>query len=467
MLKEPFQRRLGNAHDCRLLELGNPNASQFCGPSIFGDMGFRCWLSWQSAVAAAVICKWATGRQVHLYTYSDEIPHPGLCALAEATSAMGASLRIIGLSKRPGYLLIFSHSPTLKFLMLQDAVEYELSIGRIAPDDLMIFVDGHDVFLQRPLSELVAAYERRWPNSSPYLISGEKNCWPWPHSDPSHGEWDPGLVVKENSSWVVNRWLRLVPRDFCRVVAREGPYPYPNIGSSMGPVSLMLEVLRRNNRIVLDEDVNDQGAMWLVVLRHAVELNIEIDQNAEIFMNMLQYRKGDLEREPCGIRGQENGALKGDWFVPANDQDAFHDRRDRSPPQNMLTNTTPAILHFNGPAHEDNTWTNCYHAFAQEFRATGAGHTFFDVDHGMYVSTDHICDYGSFFHINDFHVHPLNEQLLMFLEDFYQLPVDPGLLAWRAKSGTVSDELRLGKEEDLHRQSPHLHEVLSRASRQR
>lgn len=421
-------------------------------------------LARRPVAAGAAILSCAGARQVHLYTYSDEVPHPGLCALAEATAEMGASLRVIGLSKKPGYLLIFSHSPTLKFLMLQDAVEYEMQIGRIAADDLMIFVDGHDVFLQRPLSELVAAYERRWPRRSPYVISGEKNCWPWPHSDPSHGEWDPGLVVAENSSWLVNRWLRLVPRDFCRVVAREGPYPYPNIGSSMGPVSKMLEVLRRNNRIVLDEDVNDQGAMWLVVLRHAVELDIEIDQNAEIFMNMLQYREGDLEREPCGIRGQANDALNGDWFASASGEDAARLGRERLPPRNVLTNTSPSIVHFNGPAHEDSTWTNCYHAFAQEFRASGAGHAFFDVDHGMYVSTDHICDYGSFYHIDNFHVHPLNQQLLLFLEDFYQLPVDPGLLAWRAKSGTVSDETRLGKEEELHRQSPHLYQALNPAS---
>lgn len=91
---------------------------------------------------------------------------------------------------------------------------------------------------------------------------------------------------------------------------------------------------RRNNRIVLDEDVNDQGAMWLVILRHATDLNIQIDQNAtvpasclvsfwavaysssmqdifaligQVFMNMLQYHPGDLEREPCGP----------DWFLPS------------------------------------------------------------------------------------------------------------------------------------------------------
>ena len=29
------------------------------------------------------------------------------------------------------------------------------------------------------------------------------------------------------------------------------------------------------------QDVNDQGAMWLVILRHQQELNIEIDQDAE------------------------------------------------------------------------------------------------------------------------------------------------------------------------------------------
>merc|ERR1719401_3180194 len=181
--------------------------------------------------------------------------------------------------------------------MLQEVVEYEVSVGRIAEDDLMIFADGHDVLLQRPLAELVAAYER-WPGS-PYLISGEKNCWPWPHTHESHGKWDPGMAVPPNATFQVHKWLQLSAIEFCRAIPERGPYRYPNIGLSMGPVFRVLEVLRRNNRIVLDEDVNDQGAMWLVIIRHAEELHIEIDQRAEVFLNMLQYEPGELEREPC------------------------------------------------------------------------------------------------------------------------------------------------------------------------
>ena len=49
-------------------------------------------------------------------------------------------------------------------LMCCCKVEYEVSIGRISMDDLMIFVDGHDVMLQKPLSELLATYEK-WPDS--------------------------------------------------------------------------------------------------------------------------------------------------------------------------------------------------------------------------------------------------------------------------------------------------------------
>lgn len=386
----------------------------------------------------------AAQRRVHLYTFSDTVPHPGLCALAEATSELGGTLRVIGLSKRPGYILIHSHSPTLKFLMLQEVVEYEVSVGRVAEDDLMIFVDGHDVLLQRPLAELVKAYER-WPGS-PYLISGEKNCWPWPHSHPSHGKWDPGMEVDPNSTWAVGRWLQLTAMDFCRVVARRGPYRYPNIGLSMGPVLRVLEVLRRNNRIVLDEDVNDQGAMWLVILRHSAELHIEIDQNAEVFMNMLEYEPGDLEREPCGE----------DWFAPAPGRGGAG---RRAPPRNRLTNTTPSLLHFNGPSHEDGVWPTCYHALTGEFRAVGRGHALLDVDHHLLVSTDMICDY-SFYQIHNFHAHPVHQGTLDFLESFYKLPVDPGLLQWRGSTSAV-DAARLGREADLHAASPRVHQALA------
>ena len=41
------------------------------------------------------------------------------------------------------------------------------------------------------------------------------------------------------------------------------------------------------------------GAMWLVIFRHSLELNIQIDQHAEVFLNMLEYKAGELEREPC------------------------------------------------------------------------------------------------------------------------------------------------------------------------
>merc|ERR1712232_25561 len=115
--------------------------------------------------------------------------------------------------------------------------------------------------------------------------------------------------------------------------------------------------------------------MWLVILRHASELNIEIDQNADVFMNMLQYHPGDLGREPCSD----------DWFSPAH---------TRAPPTNMLTNRTPALLHFNGPSHEDDVWTSCYHVFNDRFRAVGKQHTSYDVDHDMHISTDMLCDYS-------------------------------------------------------------------------
>ena len=44
-------------------------------------------------------------------------------------------------------------------------LEYEVSKGRIAADDVAIFSDGHDVLLQQPLTEILKAYSR-FPDSS-------------------------------------------------------------------------------------------------------------------------------------------------------------------------------------------------------------------------------------------------------------------------------------------------------------
>merc|ERR1711988_198833 len=180
--------------------------------------------------------------------------------------------------------------------------------------------------------------------------------------------------------------------------------------------------------------------MWLVILRHAIELNIEIDQNATVFMNMLQYSRGDLEREPCGE----------DWFLPAKG------KAHGEPPRNRLTGSAPALLHFNGPSHEDSTWPSCFHAFSREFRNTG--HAFYDIDHNIIIGTDELCDY-SFYSIRDFHAHPLNGRALAFLEDFYKMPVDPGLLKWRGNASEV-DLMKWGTEADLHPQSPYLREAV-------
>lgn len=418
-----------------------------CSAMVFGEIRLRRKFAASfMGLFALMLSLGALGkRPVHVYTFSDIVPHPGLCALAEATWELGGILRVLGLSKTPGYILIHGHSPTLKFLMLQDMLEFDVSIGRVQPNDLVIFVDGHDVYLQRPLRELVEEYEK-FPGS-PFLISGERNCWPWPHTDPSHGEWDPGMDVQAGMSWTVNRWLRLEPKDFCHLVVKDGPYPFPNIGSSMGPVSRMLEVLKRNNRFVIDEDVNDQGAMWLVIFRHAEELNIQIDQHARVFMNMLAYPPGEFEREPCA-----------GWFDQQTPGSRVSSGRARGPPRNRRTNTTPSILHFNGPSHEDDRWLECYHAFTEEFRALGRGQALFDVDHNVMLSLDSICDY-SWYNIRNFHAHPMNEDLLRFLEKFRAMPLDPRIVAWRGNASAV-DNATFGLEADLHANSPHLKRVL-------
>ncbi|CAE8741684.1 unnamed protein product, partial [Polarella glacialis] len=106
----------------------------------------------------------------------------------------------------------------------------------------------------------------------------------------------------------------------------------------------------------------------------------------------------------------------------------------------------------------DGVWPTCYHTMTKQFRKVGQGHAFVDVDHNIAVSTDYVCDY-SWYNIRDFHAHPLSSQTLSFLEDFYKLPIDPGLLAWRGTDSAV-DKVRMGNEDDLHKGSSALHKVL-------
>merc|ERR1712167_378463 len=91
------------------------------------------------------------------------------------------------------------------------------------------------------------------------------------------------------------------------------------------------------------------------------------------------------------------------------------------------------------------------------------GYSFYDVDHNIEISTDHICDY-SFYTIRDFHAHPLSGQHIEFLEGLYKMPVEPGLLAWRGISSAV-DDVRLGREADLHAHATHLSRVWHEADK--
>ena len=148
------------------------------------------------------------------------------------------------------------------------------------------------------------------------------------------------------------------------MAVQDGPYPFLNIGSVMGPVGKLLRVLQRNNELVLAEDLNDQGAMWLVLARYGAQYGIIIDQWARVFMNMLTSF-GDMERYPCDES----------WFQGSSE--------DPQPPRNTRSNSTPVFLHFNGPAHEDETWLSCYKQFYKQFRKPMSAHLILDLDHGL------------------------------------------------------------------------------------
>ncbi|OLP75542.1 hypothetical protein AK812_SmicGene44643 [Symbiodinium microadriaticum] len=82
-----------------------------------------------------------------------------------------------------------------KHLFLQSAVRH------MSANTTVVFVDAFDVLLQRPLEELVAAYEQM---AKPSLK--DVNCWPFPHSG--------RIRVHRSLPGGGNiTWLHRIPRD--------------------------------------------------------------------------------------------------------------------------------------------------------------------------------------------------------------------------------------------------------------
>ena len=80
----------------------------------------------------------------------------------------------------------------------------------------------------------------------------------------------------------------------------------------------------------------------------------------QVFLNMLEYKPGELEREPCAKDWPLVGVYesKGTFGEVSWDQIPVQALVVRlcnkpRPPRNRLTNTTPGLLHFNGPSHEE------------------------------------------------------------------------------------------------------------------
>ena len=237
-------------------------------------------------------------------------------------------------------------------------------------DDLLVYVDGFDVLLQRQVAELPAAYSRALaaagaPEGS-VLVSGEVHCWPWPNPDEHKAHWISATDYMPNASFRLGDGKRLQGMQVCDALRRASPghWPYPNSGSWMAPVRSARQLIVTLRGMLLEGHYHDQAMLGLLLLQRRSEAPpIAVDANASIFATQFAYEAARWQRPAC----------LADYF----------DDQGR-PPRQQGTQTAPFFLHFNGPSGR---WRHgwCTELFARKFGArVGQRETphFVDIDAG-------------------------------------------------------------------------------------
>ena len=131
----------------------------------------------------------------------------------------------------------------LKSFALALALRRMLRSGALRADELVLFVDAFDVVFVRPAHHLAAALRRALlATGKPILFSGERNCWPWPHSAPAHGS-------LSSNTFAGRSWAAPLPRpaaatELCARALAEAPgarYPFLNSGMFGGGAAALVQ----------------------------------------------------------------------------------------------------------------------------------------------------------------------------------------------------------------------------------
>ena len=95
---------------------------------------------------------------------------PGLQLLKESAANHGVALTVLGTEYNS------RQEQALKPHLVREWLKSSLEDGRVASDDLVVFVDGFDVVLRGGVDAMAAAWQSY--GSPELLMSAEQNCWP-------------------------------------------------------------------------------------------------------------------------------------------------------------------------------------------------------------------------------------------------------------------------------------------------
>lgn len=321
----------------------------------------------------AVSRKWRTfftehlGYRVHVVTYASV--NRFLLHLALSVQRSGGFLNVLGtesdavavpreyhldLSIRGEHNFTFAYrgkeNPELDYRrILFKRLYYMWTLVKAIPDDdVVVYVDGHDVLFQRPLDSLVESWQQltaeHESSQEPVMFMG----YPWCRNRFHGRQMDVAYPLEDGGHFLgahaCNTWRKHQAR---------GTLPFLDTGGYMGRASAIRDLLHDAAGLARQRlDYICMTSMHAVGIRKPQQLRV--DTEARLFYSILPRRPGgslqnwtvELERPLC--------------------KEGYFDA-DGQPPAHSVTGETPAVLHFVGPAK----WyylNSCVKAFLQQVR---------------------------------------------------------------------------------------------------